>query len=151
MWFSNPIFFVDGLLCFCSNIDGLFKCLSLNHDLEEWRLFIDSFKRSLKAVLLHNANSKQSILIAHSIHLHESYENMNLLLHAIDFERYSWKICGDLKAIGMSMRIQSGFTKNCCFLCFWDNRTTDKHYVELNWHQEHHNSQYYAVSRIFQL
>ena len=151
MWFSNPIFSVDGLLCFCSNIDRLFKCLSLNHDLEEWRLFIDSFKRSLKAVLLHNANSKQSILIAHSIHLHESYENMNLLLHAIDFERYSWKICGDLKAIGMSMRTQSGFTKNCCFLCFWDNRTTDKHYVELNWYQEYHTSQYYAVSRIFQL
>ena len=116
MWFSNPVFSVDGLLCFCSSIDGLSKCLSQNHDLEECRLFIDSFKRSLKAVLLHNANPKQSILIAHSIHLRESYEN--LLLHAIDFERYSWKICGDLKAIGMSMRIQSGFTKKLLFLVF---------------------------------
>ncbi|XP_052826093.1 uncharacterized protein LOC128248578 [Octopus bimaculoides] len=69
-------FFVEGLLCFCGNIDGLFECLSHNHDPAEWRLFIDSSKRSLKAVLRHNGNLRSSIPIAHSVHLHESYENM---------------------------------------------------------------------------
>ena len=131
--------YVDGLLWFSSNIDGLSKFLSLNHDPAEWRLFIDSSKRNLKAVLLHNGNLKPSIPIAHSVHLHESrggsraaatskmerfviivngwkpltiitklsildvvatldpplesYENMNFLFHAIDYERYSRKIC----------------------------------------------------------
>ena len=72
-------FSVDGPLCFCSDIDVLFKCLSLNHDPAEWRLFIDSSKRSLKAVLLHNGNLKPSIPIAHSVHLHESYEHGRIL------------------------------------------------------------------------
>ena len=63
--------YVDGLLWFSSNIDGLFKCLSLNHDPAEWCLFIDSSKRNLKAVLLHNGYLKPSIPIA-SVHLHES-------------------------------------------------------------------------------
>ena len=64
--------YVDGLLWFSSNIDGLFKCLSLNHDPAEWCLFIDSSKRNLKAVLLHNGYLKPSIPIARSVHLHES-------------------------------------------------------------------------------
>lgn len=34
--------------------------------LNDWRLYIDSFKRSLKCVLLHNGNRYGSILIAHS-------------------------------------------------------------------------------------
>ena len=131
MWFSR-CFSLDGQLCFCSNIARLFKCLSLNYNHAEWRLFIDSSKRSLKAVLLHNGNLKTSISFSHSVHLAESYENMNPVLHAADYGRYSWKICGDLKVIGMLMGVQSDFTKYSFFLCLWDSRATDKH-VESNW------------------
>jgi hypothetical protein len=35
-------------------MDGFFKALHLSHCSEEWRLFIDSSKVSLKAVFLHN-------------------------------------------------------------------------------------------------
>ena len=107
--------------------------MPLKEDPAERRLFIDSSKRSLKVVLLHNGNLKPSITIAHSVHFHESYENINVLLHAIGYERYSWKICGDLKVTGMLMEMQPGFTKYCCFLSLCDIRVTDKRYVESTW------------------
>lgn len=31
------------------------------------------------------------------------------------------------------MGMQSGFTKFCCFLCLWDSRATDQHYVKNDW------------------
>jgi len=47
----------DGKLIYCNNIDGLMEELKPGvYKDEEWRLFIDSSKRSLKAVLLHNTN-----------------------------------------------------------------------------------------------
>jgi hypothetical protein len=51
----------------------------------EWQLFIDSSKRSLKAVLLHNGNNYASIPIGHSVHLKESYENLVLELTKIRY------------------------------------------------------------------
>ena len=44
----------DKDLVFCCNIDGLFESLGVAHKSEEWRLFLDSSKTSLKGVLLHN-------------------------------------------------------------------------------------------------
>ena len=43
----------------------------------EWKLFIDSWQRTLKAVLLHSANKYGSIPILRSTKIKESYENMN--------------------------------------------------------------------------
>ncbi|KAL4131092.1 hypothetical protein QTP88_008441 [Uroleucon formosanum] len=110
-------FKVDGPLCYAHDIDGLFKALSQDYIISDWRLFIDSSQRSLKAVLLHNGNLKPCIPIAHSVHLKESYDNMKILLDAIKYNTYKWQICGDLKVIGMLMGMQGGFTKYCCFLC----------------------------------
>ena len=47
-------FFVRDNVCYCNNIDGLFEALGSKHYPVEWRLFIDSSKASLKAVLLNN-------------------------------------------------------------------------------------------------
>ena len=47
----------------CNNIAGLIKSIGLEYDAKEWRLFIDSSSRSLKAVLLHNGNSFSSTLM----------------------------------------------------------------------------------------
>ena len=44
-------------LVFCYDVDGLMNALGIKHDPQEWRLFIDSSKLSLKAGLLHNENS----------------------------------------------------------------------------------------------
>ena len=49
-------FDMENKLCYCTNIPDLFTSLGLLHNPSDWRLFIDSSKRSLKGVLLHNGN-----------------------------------------------------------------------------------------------
>lgn len=129
----TAFFTVNGPLCYCHDIIGLFNSLSQQHVPAEWRLFIDSSHRSLKAVLLHNGNSKPSLPIGHSVHLKESYDNMKTLLESLAYNTHQWNICGDLKVIGMLMGMQGGFTKYCCFLCLWDSRSTDEHYAKRDW------------------
>ena len=110
-------FNIENKLCYCTNIPGLFMSLGLPPNPSDWRLFIDSSKQSLKGVLLHNGNKYPSISIAHSVHLKESYDNMELLLEAIKYSKYQWILCGDLTVIGLLMGMQAGFTKYSCFLC----------------------------------
>ena len=76
-------FDIENKLCYCTNIPSLFTSLGLPHNPLDWRLFIDSSKRCLKDVLLHNGNKYPSIPIANSVHLKESCDNMELLLEAI--------------------------------------------------------------------
>ena len=45
--------------------------LGFEHDSDEWRLFIDSSKTSLKTVLLHYENVKPSIHVAHEVNLRD--------------------------------------------------------------------------------
>ena len=79
----STVFRVDGPLCYCYDITSLFEKLGKNHIASEWRLFLDSSKRSLKAVLLHNGNIKPSAPIAHSLPIKEFYENIEILFDAI--------------------------------------------------------------------
>jgi hypothetical protein len=51
-------------MVFCHDTNGLFKELKQEHNSSDWWLFTDSLQQSLTAVLLHNGNSKPSILIA---------------------------------------------------------------------------------------
>ncbi len=62
-----------------------------------------------------------------------TYDNMKILLQAIQQSTYHWNICGDLKFIGMLMDMQGGFTKYCCFLCRWYSRATGDHYIKREW------------------
>jgi hypothetical protein len=55
--------------------------LQLQYALEQCRLFIDSSKVSLKAVLKHNANEHPPIPLAHAVHMKESYTNIQGLLN----------------------------------------------------------------------
>ncbi|KAI6647375.1 hypothetical protein LOD99_12371 [Oopsacas minuta] len=49
-------------LVFCPNVEGLLLAMGVpNYNPSDWRLFIDSSKRSLKCVLLHNGNIFGSI------------------------------------------------------------------------------------------
>ena len=43
-------------LCYCTDIHGLLQEIGIVYSVLDWRLFIDSSKQSLKAVLLHNGN-----------------------------------------------------------------------------------------------
>ncbi len=58
--------------------------MGVKYTASEWRLFIDASKRSLKAVLLNNGNHLSSLPIAHSVIMKETYDNLHVLLDAIN-------------------------------------------------------------------
>lgn len=121
----SQFFHQDGDLVYCSYIPALNNEFGIDYKKEDWRLFIDSFKTSLKAVLLHNGNTFASIPVGHSVHMKESYENLEIVLTKIDYSGHGWMICGDLKVLCMLLSQQGGFTKFPCFLCEWDSRAID--------------------------
>ncbi|GFV82759.1 uncharacterized protein TNCV_4147271 [Trichonephila clavipes] len=100
---------------------------------EKWRLFIDSSKKSLKAVLLHNGNRYAFVPVGHSVHLKECYENLEFIFNKLSYSDHKWTICGDLKVISMLLGQQSGYTECPCFLCEWDSRFRKQHYVKQTW------------------
>ena len=60
----------------------------------------------------------------------ETYENLKRLLNCLHYRDHNWQICGDLKIIALLVGLQTGHTKYCCFLCEWDSRARDLHYVK---------------------
>lgn len=86
---------------------------------EEWRLFIDSSKNSLKVVLLHVSNKVPSIPLAYSTETKETHEVLDRIMKDINYDQHQWKICCDLKVVTMLCGLQSGRTKHMCFLCKW--------------------------------
>lgn len=96
----------------------------------KWRLFTDSSKLSLKAVLLHNGNDLPSVPLAHGIHIKETYANIKNLFEKIQYNHHSWKIYADLKVVGILLGLQGGYAKYCCFLCEWDSRARSQHYIK---------------------
>jgi len=64
------------------------QILNINHIPLDWRLFIDSSKLSLKAVLFHSGNTLLSIPVGHSVHNKESYENMKILMEDINYDKF---------------------------------------------------------------
>ncbi|KAJ9594111.1 hypothetical protein L9F63_014477, partial [Diploptera punctata] len=75
-------------IVFCNDVENLYQSLGVEHKSEDWRLFIDSSKTSLKGVLLHNGNIYPSIPLAHEVGMKENYKNMKLLLSAIKSDNY---------------------------------------------------------------
>ncbi|GBN26262.1 hypothetical protein AVEN_88691-1 [Araneus ventricosus] len=117
-------------IVFCCDIHGLLKELHIAHEPNEWRLFIDVLKLSLKAVLLNNGNELPSIPVAHAVYMKEIYHNLKQLLDMINYSKYDWQICADLKVMSLLMGLQLGYTKYCCFLCLWGSRAIALHYIK---------------------
>jgi hypothetical protein len=65
----------------------------------------------------------------------ESYENLKQLLNKLEYSKYGWHICGDLKVVSLLMGLQLGYTKYFCFLCEWYNRANTLHYLKRDWLQ----------------
>ena len=124
---------MQNAICFCNNVSGLFYSIGIPCIPSEWRLFIDSSSKSLKAVLLHNDNKYPSLPLAHSVHLKETYGNVKTVLNVLKYDQYNWEVIGDFKMIAFLMGMQGGFTKYPCYLCLWDSRDTKAHYQKQVW------------------
>ena len=117
----------------CKDMDDLFKELNMSHCSDEWRLFIDSSKVSLKAVLLHNGNLLPSIPVEHAFGIQESDDSMKQLLQYIECDTYMSNICSELKVVALFLGLQLGHTKFPCFLREWDSRDKAHQYVKRIW------------------
>jgi len=85
----------DGVV-FCNGICSIMEVLGHEFNPDQWRLFTDSSKVSLKLVLLHNRDRFPSFPLAHAVNMKESYESIKLLLGKIKCDEFKWKLCGDL-------------------------------------------------------
>ena len=118
---------------FCSDVCSVMDVLGHEFIPDQWRMFIDSSKVSLRLVLLHNGKKIPSVPLAHAANMKESYESMKLLLEEIKYDEFKWKLCCDLKVVVLLLGMQLGYTKYCCFLCEWDSRDKKNHCVSKLW------------------
>lgn len=118
--------------CYCHDIAGLFAALGYPYREEDWRLFIDVGKSSLKGVLLHNGNEQPSIPIVYARNKPESYESLAKLLNLIEYGvvNQEWMICADFKVINILCGMKGGYPRHACFLCLWRSRQ-----YKLHWQQ----------------
>ena len=63
----------------------------------------------------------------------ETYETLKILLEKIQYDKYCWTICCDLKVTALLMGLQLGCNKFCCFLCEWDSRDKKNRYIKKEW------------------
>jgi len=79
-----PYFTQANDFVYCNNVECLPKNLGVfEYNPNDWRLFIDICKRSLKCVLLHNGNAVGSIPLGHSTTLKEKYSEIKFVLEKI--------------------------------------------------------------------
>ncbi|GBL75699.1 hypothetical protein AVEN_155006-1 [Araneus ventricosus] len=65
----------------------------------------------------------------------QTYHNLKQPLEMINYSKYGWKICADLKVMSLFMGLKLRYTKYCCFLCLWDSRAIALHYIKRDWPQ----------------
>ena len=118
---------------FCNDICSVMEYPGREYNPDQWRLFIDSSKVSLKVVLLRNGNRFPSVPLAHASNMKESYESMKLLLEKSKYEECKWKLCGDLKVVALLLGMQFGYTKYCCCLCDWGSKDKKNHEINKLW------------------
>jgi len=112
----KDFFSKEGGVVFCDDVCSVVEVLGHEYNPDQWHLFIDSSKVSLKVVLLHNGNRFPSVPLAHAASMKENYESMKLVLGKIKYDEFKWKLCGDLKVVALLLGMPLGFTKYCCFL-----------------------------------
>lgn len=129
-----PYFSEEDNFVFCNDIPGLLRSMGLpKYEAKDWRLFIDSSKRSLKCVLLHNGNKYACVPIGHTTKLKEEYQNIKMVLEKISYAQHQWPVCVDLKMVNFLLGQQGGYTKYPCFICLWDSRARHQHWITKIW------------------
>ena len=98
---------------FCNHVCSVMEVLGHEYNPDQWRLFTDSSKVSLKLVLRHNGNRFRSVPLLHAANMKETYESKKLLLGKIKNDEFKWNLCGDLKVVALLLGMQLGYTKYC--------------------------------------
>ena len=129
-----PYFTQENDIVYCNDVAGLLQQFGVQrYDPQNWRLFIDSSKRSLKCVLLHNGNLYGSVPLGHSKPLKEKYDEIKFVLEKTSYKQHQYFLCVDLKKLGFLLWLQGGCTKFPCFLCLWDSKARTEHWTKKNW------------------
>jgi hypothetical protein len=76
----KDLFSQEDVVMSCNGVCSIMEVLGHEYNPDQWRLFVESSKVSLKMVLLHNGNKFPSVLLAHAANTKESYESMKLPL-----------------------------------------------------------------------
>jgi len=119
---------------FCNDVRSVMEVVVREYNPDQWLLFIDSSKVSLK-VVYSTTGRFPSVPSAHAANIKESYESMKLLLRKIKYDEFKWNLCGDLMVLALLLGMQLGNTKYCCFLCERDRWDKNNHYVNKLWHK----------------
>ena len=82
---------------------------------DKWRLFIDSSKRSLKCVLLHNGNKFACVPIGHSVIVKNHYLNVKMVLQKLRHSEHNWAICVNFEMVNFLLGQQGGTPKILVF------------------------------------
>ena len=132
---SSLSFKEEKQLIYCDNVPGLFGQLGISsYNPEEWRLFMNSSKRNLKCVLLHNGNGYGAVPISHStVVLKEQQQDIRTVMNLLKYHEHYWIICVDLKMVSLLLGQQKGYTEYSCFLCMWDSRDGERHWIQKEW------------------
>ena len=109
----------DEELVYCTDVKGLFEAMGCTYNAEEWRLFIDSSKRSLKYVLLHKGNKLASIPVGHSVHLKESYETMKELLRKKKSMQMTVGLCAEISRSFQCYLVNKQVLRNIHAFCVY--------------------------------
>jgi len=79
----KDLFSLEDGVVFCNDVCSVMEVLGHEYNPDQWRLFIDSSKVSLKVVLLDKGNRFPSVPLAHAANMKEIYKSMKLLLGKI--------------------------------------------------------------------
>ena len=122
---------------FCNDINGLKTELNYQAVNEEWYLFMDSSKSSLKAALICDKYKFPTIPVAYC-HVKEDKDSVKKLLEVLDYNNLSLPIVADLKVINFLLGLKSGFAKYPCFYCEFDSRNSEKDFAkDYVWQTKH--------------
>ena len=83
-------FTVEDDFVYCNNIQGLLSEIDFpEYNSDEWRLFIDSSKWSLKCMLHYNGNKFACVPSGHSVIVKEHYLNVKMVLQKLRYSEHN--------------------------------------------------------------
>ena len=88
---------------------------------DEWRLFIDSSRRSLKCVLLCKGNQFACVPIGHSVVVKEHHLNVKMVLNKLGYNEHNYAMYVDFKMVNFLLGQQGRYTKHSCSFCYRDS------------------------------